>query len=66
MECEFGISECQLLYIEGINNKVLLCIYIYIYKTGNYIQYPVISHNGREYFKNVYTYITESLLYRRN
>ena len=28
---EFGISRCKLLYIEWINNKVLL------YSTGNYI-----------------------------
>ena len=24
MEREFGVSRCKLLYIEGINNKVLL------------------------------------------
>ena len=29
--------------IYKINNKVLL------YSTGNYIQYPVINHNGEEY-----------------
>ena len=39
---EFGISRCKLLYIGCINNKVLL------YGTGNYIQYPVINHNGKE------------------
>ena len=33
------------LYIEWINNKVLL------YSTGNYIQYPVINHNGKEHDK---------------
>ena len=42
MEWEFGISRCKLLYIEWINNKVLL------YCTGNYIQYPVINQNGKE------------------
>ena len=42
-EWEFGISRCKLLYIEWINNKVL------VYSTGNYIQYPVINHNGKEY-----------------
>ena len=42
---EFGISRCKLLYIGWINNKVLL------YSTGNYIQYPVINHNGKEYEK---------------
>ena len=52
---EFGISRCKLLYIEWINNKVLL------YSTGNYIQYPVINHNGEEYEKNVYMCVTESL-----
>ena len=39
---EFGISRGKLLYIEWINNKVLL------YSTGNYIQCPVINHNGKE------------------
>ena len=43
MGWEFGISRCKLLYIEWINNKVLQ------YSTGNYIQYPVINHNGKEY-----------------
>ena len=51
MEWEFGINRCKLLYIEWINNKVLL------YSTGNYIQYPVINHNGKEYEKEcVYMY----------
>ena len=36
--------------LENNNNKVLL------YSTGNYIQYPVISHNGKEYEKE-YIYI---------
>ena len=40
-----GVSRCKLVYIEWINNKVLL------YRTGNYIQYPVINHNGKEYKK---------------
>ena len=31
MEWEFGVSRCNLLYIEWINNKGLL------YSTGNYI-----------------------------
>ena len=43
MDWEFGISRCKLLYIEWINNKVLL------YSTGNYIQYPIINHNEKEY-----------------
>ena len=45
MEWEDEVSKCKLLYIEWINNKVLL------YSTGNYIQYPVINHNGKEYLK---------------
>ena len=44
-EWEFGISRGKLLYIEWINNKVLL------YGTGNYSQYSMINHNGKEYFK---------------
>ena len=43
MNWEFGVSRCKLLYIEWINNKVLL------YSTGNYIQYSVINHNGKEF-----------------
>ena len=46
MDREFGISRGKLLYIEWINNKVLL------YSTGNYyIQYPVINCSGKEYEK---------------
>ena len=41
MDLKFGVSRCKLLYIEWINNKVLL------YNTGNYIQYLVINHNGK-------------------
>ena len=47
MEWEVGVSRCKLSYIEWIN-KVLL------YSTGNYIQYPVINHNGKEYLKRMY------------
>ena len=37
-------------------NKVLL------YSIGNYIQYPIINHNGKEYEKEyVYLCVTESL-----
>ena len=28
-----------------------------VYKTGNYIQYPMINHNGKEYKTNVYIYM---------
>ena len=45
MEWEVEVSRCKLLYIEWINNKVLL------YSTENYIQYPMINHNGKEYMK---------------
>ena len=54
MDWEFGISRCKLLYTKCINNKVLLS------STGNYTQYPVINHNGKEYEKE-YIYITDSL-----
>ena len=53
MEWRFGINRCILLYARWINNKVLL------YSTGNYTQYPVINHNGKEYEKkkNIYMYV---------
>ena len=49
MEWEFGVSRCKLLYMEWINSNVL-------YNTENYIQYPVINHNGKEYEKE-YIYV---------
>ena len=56
MDWESGFSRCKLVYTGWINIKVLL------YSTGNYIQYPVINHNGKEYEKEyIYTRITESL-----
>ena len=51
MDWEFVVSRCKLLYRKWINNKVLL------YSIGDYIQYPVINHNGKEYEKEcVYMY----------
>ena len=41
---EFGISKCKLLQIEWKNIKVLL------YSKGNYIQYSMTKHNGKEKF----------------
>ena len=41
---EFGISRCKLFYIGWINKALP-------YSTGNYIQYPVIHYNGKEYEK---------------
>ena len=48
---DFGVSRLKLLYIERINNKVLH------YSTENYIQYPMINHNGKEYKKRMYIYV---------
>ena len=46
-----GLAEAN-VYIGWINNKVLL------YSTGNYIQYPVINHNGKEYENTcIYTHM---------
>ena len=45
VDWEFGNS--RQLHIEWINKKVLL------YSIGNYIQYPVINHNG------IYKYINK-------
>ena len=51
---KFEVSRCKLLfsYTGWINNKFLL------YSTGNYIQYPVINHDGKEYKKEcVYIHV---------
>ena len=45
MDWEFGVSRYTLLPIEWLGNKVFL------YTTGNYIHYPGIDHNGKEYKK---------------
>ena len=45
MEWEGGVSRCKCLYVGRINNKVLL------QSIENYIQYPVINHNGKAYIK---------------
>ena len=42
LEWEVGVSTCQLLYSEWINNNVLP------YSTGNYIQYSRINHSRKE------------------
>ena len=47
MEWEFGVRG-KLLTNRMDNNKVLL------YSTKNYIQYPVINHNGKIY---IYIYL---------
>ena len=39
---EYGIERYILLYVKQISNKDLL------YSTGNYIQYLVITYNGKE------------------
>jgi len=36
-----GLAQAN-LYTVWINNRVIL------YNTGNYIQYPLINHNGKE------------------
>ena len=43
-----GVGRCKLLHLEWINNKVLHG------STGNYILYPMINHNGKEYKNYVY------------
>ena len=51
---EYEINRYTPLYIKQINNKYLLC------STGNYIQYAVITGNGKESEK-IYMLIAESL-----
>ena len=51
LDWEFGVGRCKLLHLECINSRVLM------YHTGNYIQYPVINHNGKEYLKRMSVYV---------
>ena len=58
---KLGASRCKLFYTEWINNKVLL------YSIVDYILYPVINHNGKEYEKEcIHMYNGITLLYSRN
>ena len=52
---KLGLAAVNLYIQNGwINNEVLL------YTTENYIQYPLISHSGKEYLKrNVYMFKKE-------
>ena len=45
---ESGAGRCKLLYTGWLKSKVIL------YSPGNYIQYPVINRDTKEYEKNVY------------
>ena len=54
MEWEFSVSRCKFTYRMD-KYEVLLC------STGNYIQYPVINHNGKEYEKIYMGIIAEIL-----
>ena len=37
-----------------------------LYSTGNYIQYPVINHNGKEYEKEyIYIYLNHFAIYQK-
>ena len=46
MEWEIGVSKRKLLYTGWVNNKVLL------YSIEHYIQYHIISHNGKYIYIN--------------
>ena len=48
---EYRINKYALPYIKQINNEDLL------YSTGNYIQYLIITYNGKELRKRIYIYI---------
>ena len=47
MDWELGISRYKLLYIKWINNGSYRI-------AGNYIQYPVMKHNGKEKKKDTH------------
>ena len=53
---ESGINRYTLLYVKQITNKDLL------YSTGNYIQYPIVTYNGKS-SKKEYICITKLLGY---
>ena len=42
---------CKMDKQQSSDIYVCVYIYIYVYSTGNYIQYSVIKHNGKDYEK---------------
>ena len=50
MEWGFRVSRCKPVYITWFY-KIL------VYSTGNYIQYPMINHKGKEYLKRMYVFV---------
>ena len=60
MAWEVGVSRCKLLYTEWIENKILL------HSTEHCIQYPMINHRVRYFFKCTSMYNRITLLYRSN
>ena len=50
MDWEVGVSRSKMYSMDKQQDPT-------IYSTENYIQYPMINHNGKEYFK-MYVYIT--------
>ena len=48
---ELEITRYKLLHIKEINNQILL------YSAGNYIQYPIINHDGKYEKEYIYSYI---------
>ena len=56
---EHGDSRCKQLYVEWINDQILL------YSTGNHSQYLAINHNRIEYKKEC-ACIIESLIAETN
>ena len=59
---KFGISRCQLSCREWISSKVLL------QSTENYIPYPEMNHNGKEYEKECISLLNHwlTLLHSKN
>jgi len=50
MAWEAGVSRGKLSHAERLNNEALL------YSIENYVQCPVINHNGEEYFFSSYSH----------
>ena len=52
MKQDVGVNKRKLLHREWMTTRS------YCYSPRNYIQYPMINHNGKEYFKKtVYIYM---------
>ena len=65
LQSGWGVGEGWIgnLRLADANSSLKRINKVFLYSTGNYIQHPVINHNGKEYEKGYHICITPSICY---